>query len=136
MIYSNSKTIVNNWKHHLFKIYADLEAVTKKEENSEKGIKQIRVISGYSLCVKSSYEKDIIMSYRGEDAGYSFIGAIQSLGRELKKNIGDANAEMKYGEKEKGEFENAEKCHICECDIKKDNIGHLGNIHQWLKDMR
>ena len=43
---------------------------------------------------------------------------------------------MIYGEKEKEEFENAKKCHICECDIKKNNNDHLGNIHQWLKDMR
>ena len=43
---------------------------------------------------------------------------------------------MIYGEKEKKEFENAKQCHICEGDIKKNNVDHLENIHQWLKDMR
>ena len=58
------------------------------------------------------------------------------MSKELKKKIGDANAEMIYGEKEKKEFENAKLCHICEYDIKKNNIDHLGNIQKWLKDMR
>ena len=77
------------------------------------------------------------VSYRGDDAGYIFLGYIQCLSKKLKRKIGDANAEMIYGEKEKKEFENAKQCHICECDIKKNNnVDHLGNIHKWVKVMR
>ena len=50
-------------------IYADFESVMKKE--SEK--KTIHDISGYSLCVKSPYEKDQSYSYRGADAGEVFM---------------------------------------------------------------
>ena len=84
----------------------------KKDENSEKGIKQIHEICGYSLCVKSPYQKDMRVSYRGKDAGYRILTYIQCLSMELKKKIGNANAEMIYGEKEKKEFENAKQCHI------------------------
>ena len=84
-----------------FNIYADFEAVIKKDENSEKGIEQVHEISGYSLCVKSPYEEDIMMSYRGVDAGQMFLSSIQSLSKELKRKIRHANAEMIYGEKEK-----------------------------------
>ena len=82
-----------------FGIYCDFEALTKKDENSEKGIKQIHEICGYSLCVKSPYQKDMRVSYRGKDAGYRFLTYIQCLSKELKKKIGDANAEMIYREK-------------------------------------
>ena len=102
------------------KMYADFEAVIKKNEDSEKGIKQIHEISGYTLYVKSPYEEDIWRSYRGDDAGQIFIGTIQSLSKELKKKIGDSNAEKPYREKEKEEFENSKKCHICEFDIEKN----------------
>ena len=37
-----------------FAIYGDFEALIKKDGNSEKGIKQVHEIYGYSLCVKSS----------------------------------------------------------------------------------
>ena len=113
-------------------MYADFEALIKNEDDSENGIQQIDNISGWSICVKSPYEKDIRRSSRGDNAGQLFIGNLQSLGKELKKKIGDANAKMIYGEKEKGEFENAKKCHICECDIKKNKIDHLGNIQKML----
>ena len=76
------------------------------------------------------------VSYRGEDAGYRVLPHIQSLSKELIKKMGNANAKMIYGEKEKKEFENAKQCHICEGDIKKNNVDHLENIHQWLQDMR
>ena len=72
-----------------------------KNGNSEKGIKQLHEISGYSLCVKSPCQEDIRVSYRGKDAGYRFLGYIQCLSKELKRKIRHANAEMIYGEKEK-----------------------------------
>ena len=81
-------------------MYADFEAVIKNEGDSEKGIKQIHTISGWSICVKPPYEKDI-RSYTGDHAGEHFIGTLQCLSKELKKKIGDANAQMIYGEKEK-----------------------------------
>ena len=40
-------------------IYCDFEALTTKDENSYNGIKHLHQISGYSLCVKSPYEKDM-----------------------------------------------------------------------------
>ena len=58
-------------------IYCDLEALTMKDE--ENGNKQIHQISGYSLCVKSPYEKDVRASYRGEDAGYKVSCSYSSL---------------------------------------------------------
>ena len=117
-----------------YTIYADFEAVLKKDEDSGNVIHEI---SGYSICVKSPYEQDQMCSYRGEDAGKVFIGHIVSLCQELDQNIFKANADMIYGEKEKQEFEKATKCHICEGSLKTDpRIDHLGKIHQWLKDMR
>ena len=85
-----------------FTIYCDFEAFTKKDE--ENGMIQIHEICGYSLCVKSPYEKDMRESYRGKDAGYRFLAHIQALGKDLKKKIGNANAKMIYGEKEKKKF--------------------------------
>ena len=68
-----------------YTIYADFEAVLKKDEDSGNVIHEI---SGYSICVKSPYEQDQMCSYRGEDAGKVFIGHIQSLCKELdKKNM-------------------------------------------------
>ena len=119
-----------------YKIYADFEAVIKKAENSEKGVKLVHVISGYYLFVKSPYEEDMRVSYWGDDAGYWFIGYIQFLSKQLKRKIRHANAEMIYGVKEKKEFENAKQCHICECDIEKNKNDHLGNIYKGLQYMR
>ena len=114
-------------------IYADFESVLKKD--SEK--KTIHEISGYSLCVKSPYEDDQIYHHRGDDAGKLFIAHIQSLGKELRRKIGNANAYMIYGKKEKEIFEKATTCHSFEGDLKKSNkIGHFGKINQWLKRMR
>ena len=97
-----------------YTIYADCEAVTPKVENSEKGIKQVHEISGWSLVVKSPYEEDQIMDYRGDHAGEMFLGNIQSLGDDLKKKIRDANAKMIFNKEDKEKFENAKQCHICE----------------------
>ena len=94
----------------------------KKDSEEE----TIHEISGYSLCVKSPYEEDQMCDFRGEDAGRQFISHIQSLGKELKQKIRKANAEMIYGKKEIEEFEKATICHICEDDIKRPKIDHLG----------
>ena len=83
-----------------YTIYVDFESLMKEE--SEK--KTINEISGYSLWVKSPYEDDQIQNHRGDDSGKVFIAHIQSLGKELRRKIGNANAEMIYGEKEKEEF--------------------------------
>ena len=61
-------------------MYADL-----LKEDSEK--KTIHEISGYFLCVKSSYEEDQIYHHRGDDARKVFIALIQSLGKELSKKL-------------------------------------------------
>ena len=68
-----------------YTIYADFEAVLKKDEDSGNVIHEI---SGYSICVKSPYEQDQMYSYRGEDAGKIFIGHIVSLCQELDKKYG------------------------------------------------
>ena len=75
-----------------FPIYCDFEALTIKDE--ENGMIQIHEICGYSRCVKSPYEKDMRVSYRGKDAGYRFLAHIQALGKDLKKKIGNANAKI------------------------------------------
>ena len=62
-----------------YTIYADFEAVLKKDEDSGN---EIHEISGYSICVKSPYEEDQMWSYRGENAGDIFIGHIHCLGKE------------------------------------------------------
>ena len=59
-------------------IYADFESVMKQKSE----VKSLHEISGYSLCVKSPYEKDQSYSYRGDDAGEVFIAHIESLGKE------------------------------------------------------
>ena len=106
------------------------------KEDSEK--KTIHEIFGYSLCVKSPYEDDQIYHHKGDDSGKHFIAHIQSLGKELRRKIGNANAEMIYGEKEKEEFEKATKCHICVCGLPRNStkIDQLGKIQQWLRSMR
>ena len=81
-----------------YTIYADFEAVLKKE--NEKGIREIKTIhemSGYSLTVKSPYQPDEMEDYRGEDAGPYFMSNIRRLGKELRKKIREANADMIYG---------------------------------------
>merc|ERR1711954_193228 len=80
-----------------FCIYADFESIMKKE--SER--KMIHEISGYSLCVKSPYEKPQIASYRGADAGEVFMKKLESLGKELNKKIKNVDAKIIYGEGEK-----------------------------------
>ena len=97
---------------------------------------QIHEICGYSLCVKSPYEKDMMECYRGKNAGYRFLAHIQALSKDLKKKIGNANAKMIFNKEDKEKFENAKQCHICEGDIKTTKIDHLENIHQWLQTMR
>ena len=67
------------------------------KKDSEK--ETIHEITGYSLCVKSPYEEDQMYDFRGEDAGRQFISHTQSLGKELRKKIRKANAEMIYGKK-------------------------------------
>ena len=49
-----------------YTIYADFEAVLKRDEDSGN---EIHEISGYSICVKSPYEEDQMYDYRGENAG-------------------------------------------------------------------
>ena len=75
-----------------YTIYADFESVLKKDSERE----TIHEICGYSLSVKSPYEEDQKYDFRGEDAGRQFISHIQSLCKELRKNIRKANAEMIY----------------------------------------
>ena len=100
------KNIINFTNYSLqleapYCIYADFESVMKQKSE----VKTIHEISGYSLCVKSPYEKDQSYYYRGDDAGNQFVSHIQSLGKELKRKIGKANAEMIYGQEELEHFE-------------------------------
>ena len=84
--------------------------------------------------MKSQYEETQIDSYRGADAGEVFMKKLESLGKELNKKIKNADAKIIYGEKEKGIFEKATHCHICEGELPKSStkIYHLAHIKDWI----
>ena len=56
-------------------------------------------------------------------------------GNRLSKKIKEANAPMKFGDKEKNSFMEATHCHICEKDLgqeKGGRVDHLAKIKDWL----
>lgn len=121
--------------HHKLKIpfvmYADFECFIKEcDEYAGHGTRKVQKHepSGYCLKVVSSYPDKIdeypTEVYRGPDASKKFVERAVKIGNELWNKYLYRNEKMIISEQEEKEFQESNKCHICEKEIedKKDKV--------------
>lgn len=82
-------------------------------------------------CFQKFVDHPTIINHwsEGKNLGREFIQTILKLGRELLSIIQDTNIPLIWRAGEKEAFENATVCHICEKEIKGDQIKVADHCH-------